>query len=145
MTAYDARAAADQASAALRTLAHTTRTLDQPADTYPIVGDLLAATTYLQQVLDQLANTHLRHRDSAGTDAGDRLTGRELALYAGDELRHAARSVRQAQVALDAASIHSGRIAWHTPSPRPTPPTSVLRHLDTPRPLSADRGPDLSL
>lgn len=141
---HDPRAHAEHAARALRDLAHTSRSLDHPADTYPILGELLAGVRRLQQVLDQLADAHLTHRPLAATDDGDAAAGRQFALYAGDELRHAARSVRQAEIALDAAVTHSGRIAWRTPDPA-TPrirPTSTIRRLDTTRPLHQLAPPD---
>ena len=46
---------AAEASEALRGLAHASRVLENPADTYPVLGDLLAGVRSLRQVLDQLA------------------------------------------------------------------------------------------
>ena len=67
---------AAEASEALRGLAHATRVLDDPADTYAVLGDLLAGVRSLRQVLDQLAqsvrqypNTLIRiegHADATG-------------------------------------------------------------------------------
>ncbi|MGB3376134.1 MAG: hypothetical protein WBA87_13470, partial [Microbacterium sp.] len=48
-----------EASAALRGLAHATRTFDNPAETYPVLGELLAGVRSLRQVLDQLAAAHI--------------------------------------------------------------------------------------
>lgn len=121
---HDPRAHAEHAARALRDLAHTSRSLDHPADTYPILGELLAGVRRLQQVLDQLADAHLTHRPLAATDDGDAAAGRQFALYA--------------------AVTHSGRIAWRTPDPA-TPrirPTSTIRRLDTTRPLHQLAPPD---
>jgi hypothetical protein len=43
---------------ALRALAHATRAFDSPAQTYGVVGDLLAGLRSLEQVLDQVAEAH---------------------------------------------------------------------------------------
>ena len=56
---------AAEASEAMRGLAHASRVFDDPADTYTVFGDLTATMRSLRQVLDQLANTHLAHRDRA--------------------------------------------------------------------------------
>jgi len=63
-----------EASEALRGLAHATRDLAHPADTYPVLGDLLAGVRSLRQVLDQLAHTHLRFRAVAHDDDGNHLS-----------------------------------------------------------------------
>ncbi|WP_454138049.1 hypothetical protein [Microbacterium paulum] len=54
---------AAEASAALRGLAHVTRVFDNPTDTYPVLGDLLAGVRSLRQVLDQLL--HRPHLEPA--------------------------------------------------------------------------------
>ena len=66
---------AAEASEAMRGLAHASRVFDDPADTYTVFGDLTATMRSLRQVLDQLANTHLAHRDRAQHDDGDHLAG----------------------------------------------------------------------
>ncbi|TAM70258.1 MAG: hypothetical protein EPN48_05450 [Microbacteriaceae bacterium] len=104
---------AAEAQAALRVLAHATRAFSEPADTYPVIGELLAGVRSLRQVLDQLAEAHLAARASAHDDAGDQLTGARSALAAADELHQAGTLLDAAESRLDAASQHSGRIAWH--------------------------------
>ena len=52
-TFQDLTADAAEASEALRGLAHATRVFDDPADTYAVLGDLLAGVRSLRQVLDQ--------------------------------------------------------------------------------------------
>ncbi|MGB3894840.1 MAG: hypothetical protein WA942_11410, partial [Mycolicibacter sinensis] len=59
-----------EASAALRGLAHATRTFTDPAETYPVLGELLAGVRSLRQVLDQLAAAHISARSRAHPDAG---------------------------------------------------------------------------
>lgn len=71
----DPRADAAETQAALRGLAHATRAFSDPADTYPVIGDLLAGVRSLRQVLDQLASAHIAHRARAHDDAGNQLAG----------------------------------------------------------------------
>jgi hypothetical protein len=71
----DPLADAAEASAALRGLAHATRTFESPADTHPVIGDLLAGVRSLRQVLDQLAAAHISARARAHDDAGNQAAG----------------------------------------------------------------------
>jgi len=117
---------AAEASEALRGLAHATRTLDDPADTYAVIGDLLSGVRSLRQVFDQLATTHLTHQDRAFNDAGDHKIGAGDALAASDELHQAGSLLDAAIDRLDAASHASGRIAWH---PATTVAETVQRYV----------------
>lgn len=112
----DPVADAGEASAALRGLAHAIRTFEDPADTYPVIGDLLAGVRSLRQVLDQLAAAHISTRARAYDDAGTQAAGATSALAAADELHQAGTLLDTVEGRLDAASQHSGRIAW-----RPAP------------------------
>ncbi len=114
----DPRADAAETQAVLRGLAHATRAFSDPADTYPVIGDLLAGVRSLRQVLDQLANAHIAHRARAHDDAGNQLAGASSALAAADELHQAATLLDTVEWRLDAASQHSGRIAWHPAAAR---------------------------
>lgn len=58
-TYTDPRRDATEASEALRGLAHASRAMEHPADTHPILGELLAGVRSLRQSLDQLATAHL--------------------------------------------------------------------------------------
>ena len=79
---------AAEASEALRGLAHASRVFEDPADTYGVLGDLLAGVRSLRQVLDQLATTHVTNRVRAHDDAGDQTAGVTYALAAtADERR----------------------------------------------------------
>ena len=122
-TFHDPLADAAEASEAIRGLAHASRVFDGPADTYTVFGDLTAAMRSLRQVLDQLAATHLAHRERAHHDDGDHLAGDRSALAAADELHQAGTLLDQAHDHLNAAFSHSGRIAWH-----PAPAQAGLDH-----------------
>ena len=115
---------AAEASEALRGLAHATRTFENPADTYTVLGDLLAGVRSLRQVLDQLATAHLKHRVRAHDDAGDQTAGATDALAATEELQQAAALLDGVYDRVDAAMAASGRIAWH---PAPTAPGPMSR------------------
>lgn len=118
-TYHDPRADAVEASEALRGLAHASRDFDQPADTYPVLGDLLAGVRSLRQVLDQLAHAHAAHQDRAHNDDDDHFAGSQSVQAAADELHRAGTLLDQVHDRLDAAFAHSGRIAWH-PEPAPS-------------------------
>ena len=111
---------AAEASEALRGLAHATRTFENPADTYTVLGDLLAGVRSLRQVLDQLATAHSTNQVRAYDDAGNQGVGASHAFTAAAELRQAAALLDGVHDQVDAAMGASGRIAW-----RPAPSDSV--------------------
>lgn len=115
---------AAEASAALRGLAHATRTFEDPADTYAVLGDLLAGVRALRQVLDQLAAAHITARSRAHDDAGTQAAGATAALAAADELHQAGTLLDAVHDRVDAAMSQSGRIAWH---PEPATPDPAAR------------------
>ncbi|GAA0993265.1 hypothetical protein GCM10009563_08890 [Subtercola frigoramans] len=117
-TFQDPVADSDEATQALRGLAHATRAFDDPADTYAVIGELLSGVRSLRQVLHQLAAAHITHHDRAHTDDGNPQVGTRAALAAADELQQASILIDAVEAHLDHASQHSGRIAWH-PEPAP--------------------------
>lgn len=119
-TFHDPLHDAEEASQALRGLAHATRSFDDPADTYAVIGDLLGGARSLRQVLDQLSRTHLTHQHRAFDDAGNPQVGAQAALDAADALHQAATLLDAVDTHLDAASQASGKIAWH-PASAPEP------------------------
>lgn len=143
-----------EASEALRDLAHATRDMSFPAETYRVIGDLLAGVRSARQVLDQLADTHLRFRAVAHDDNGDHQVGVNEAQAAADELHQAGTLLDAVHDRLDQAMQHSGRIAWHEAPSQPTPAQERLAarlggfsdpfNLDS-RTTRADHGPGRSL
>ncbi|GAB3214196.1 hypothetical protein GCM10027294_52540 [Marinactinospora endophytica] len=111
-TYTDPRRDAAEASEALRGLAHASRAMEHPADTYPILGELLAGVRSLRQSLDQLATAHLTHRRDAHDDSGDQTIGASEVLAAADDLHQAGTMLDSVEERLDAAMTHSGCIAW---------------------------------
>ncbi len=111
-TFTDPTADAGEAHGALRGLAHASRTFENPSDTYPVIGDLLAGVRSLRQVLDQLATVHLNHQHQVTDEARNYACGAVEALAAADELHQAASLIDQAHDRLNAAMTHSSRIVW---------------------------------
>ncbi|HMN41479.1 MAG TPA: hypothetical protein PKE29_11590 [Phycisphaerales bacterium] len=120
-TFQDLTADAAEASEALRGLAHATRVFDDPADTYAVLGDLLAGVRSLRQVLDQLATVHVSNQVRAYDDAGNQGAGASHALAAAADLRQAAVLLDGVHDQLDAAMGVSGRIAWRPAPSEPAP------------------------
>jgi hypothetical protein len=120
----DPRLGATEAFDALRGLAHATRSPQDPAELYDVLGGLLGSVRSLRQVLDQLADAHITHRARAHDDAGNQAAGSSAALAAADELHQAGTYLDQVESRLDAASQQAGRIAWH-----PNPPETATRWI----------------
>ena len=95
-TFFDSTADAGEASEALRGLAHASRTFDQPAQMYGVIGDLSSGMRSLRQVLEQLADVHERKVAHAFNDDGGHAAGVRDALATAEELRRSARLVDQA-------------------------------------------------
>ncbi len=114
-TFNDPTADAEEARQALRGLAHATMRIDDPDKLYGIVGELLGAARSLEQSLIQLGGASLTYQGHAAHDDGDRNLGAADTRAAAVALGDAARHVSAAESALDQASQHLGRIAWHPP------------------------------
>lgn len=112
-TFYDPTADASEAAEALRGLTHASRRIDRPDDLYSIVGDLLAGTRSLSQVLDQLATAHRSHQAHAFNDDGSHRIGATHAQAAAQALGQASRLLDHAEEILNTASQATGQIAWH--------------------------------
>lgn len=108
---------AEEASEALRGLAHASRVFDDPADAYRVIGEIASGVRSLRQVLDQIAAVHLRYQNSVSTDNSDRAAGTQAALAAAAGFRQAAALVDQAEDRISAAFSQSGRIVWHPQPP----------------------------
>ena len=107
----------DEACQALRALAHATRSFEQPAETYIVVGDVLGGLRSLGQVLDQLASAHTSESALPHAEDGDHGAGIEEAYAAASALRRASGLVARAELAVDLASQHSSRIVWGPATP----------------------------
>ena len=69
---------ADELGDAARGLAHATRHIPVPEDTYRVLGSMHYALTSVQQSLRQLAHWHEQHSPFAATDDGDYAAGQGL-------------------------------------------------------------------
>lgn len=137
--------AADAAREALRGLAHATRAIPEPGDSYGVLGSLHAGLASLRQTLDQLADFHERHAPTAITlDAGE-LRSQVAAEIAAAELREAAALLERASGRISAAWSHNGRIVWQPEPLGPSSSSASLRWLAGPswfgeRPTPSDGG-----
>src|SRR5690625_236621 len=108
----DPHADAREAAEAVRGLAHATQRVEDPDVLYPVIGELMAATRSLGQVLDQLGRAHQQHTARAATNTGSREEGSQFSFEAAAALHEAAAYVGRADSVLDRALNRSGRIAW---------------------------------
>lgn len=106
-------AAAGALEEAARTLAHSTRDVPNPVDSYRLLSELGPTMDHLQQVSRQLAAWHRRvvdGREYRGEDeSGDGVTG---TLEAAEQLEAAASALEQAGDALRAAHNANGVVRW---------------------------------
>ncbi len=134
---------ADELGEAARGLAHATRRIAAPEDTYRVLGSVHYALTSVQQSLRQLANWHERHSPFAATDDGDRTAGQEQAAKTSGWLTIAAASMDQVVQLVMAAQSENGRIAWQ---PDPSPLDQALHErsasLDAETPVTSDARED---
>ena len=99
-------------------LADGTRTFEDPADTYPVLGDVSGPVRLLRQVLDQLSRAHADHRSIAFT--GDRIPAVALVLATADKWHQAAEGLDEVGDRVMRTHEASGRITWYThSSPEP--------------------------
>lgn len=110
-TFEDPKTDADELGQVARGLAYATCNVENPADTYGVLGAMHQALSGVQQSLQQLASWHEQHASFAATDDGDRDTGREHAVKAGGWLTMAASSAEQVLQLVMAAQSENGRIA----------------------------------
>lgn len=95
-----------------RTLAHSTRAIPDPSDTYRLLGELGATADHLAQVLEQLATWHSNVENDTHYDGEDGgTTGSPQKAAA--ELHAAARALSLASEHIGLAHTHSGVVRWH--------------------------------
>lgn len=144
-TYNDPVADAEEAREAVRALAHASRAFADPADTYVVTSELLGTMRSLEQVLAQVAAGHVAHQTRAFLDNGDHRAGITESVAAAAALRRAASLAGQIERALDEASQHSARIAWHPAPPATTEAAPAGPTRDPFAPRSATVGPGPSL
>lgn len=98
---------------AARTLAHSTRDVPNPIDSYRLLAELNRTTDHLQHVARQLAAWHRQVIDGTHyqgeDDRGDGVTG---TLEAAEQLEFAASALDHAGEALLAAHTANGVVRW---------------------------------
>jgi len=107
------RAVAVELAEVARTLAHSTRDVPAPSESYSMLGELTATLADLEQVCLQLAAWHERVIDGVhyeGEDSrGDGATG---TVTAAAELERAATALASAEAALRQAHSANGVVRW---------------------------------
>lgn len=107
---------AREAKELLRTLAHSTRDVPNPRDSYSILGELGAIIDHVAQVCDQFASWHNRVEDGThykGEDGGTEGSARATAA----ELTTAAGALRLASNHVGHAHSHNAVVKWY-PEPK---------------------------
>jgi len=104
---------AHEVEALARTLAHSTRDVPVPSDSYTLLGELVGTVDNLEQISRQLGAWHSQVIDGthyAGEDErGDGATG---TVTAASELERAAAALSTASEALRAAHSANGVVRW---------------------------------
>lgn len=120
---------ADEAQAALRALAHTTRSIDDPRQIYSVLGSLTSAVASLSQSLHQLAAVHDDRPLNAHWVPEDSPKARSASYRVSWDLHRAGEMVRQVGEVIANAHEAEAMLAYH----REFPESSISR-------TSADHG-----
>lgn len=102
---------AREVEASARTLAHSTRTVPSPSESYALLGELGAIVDHLAQVVDQLSAWHGRTEDGVHYD-GEAGGLHGSAEAAGKELGDAARTLRDASEHINHAHSLNSVVRW---------------------------------
>lgn len=105
---------AREAEEQLRTLAHSTRDVPHPIDSYSMLGELTASADHMEQVCRQLAAWHERVVDGTHYDGEDeRPDGASRTVMTAAELHRAAAAFDAASTALREAHAANGVVRWY--------------------------------
>lgn len=99
---------AREAEELLRTLAHSTRDVPNPRDSYSMLGELGAIIDHVAQVCDQFASWHNRVEDGTHYE-GEEGSARAAAV----ELTTAAGALRLASNHVGHAHSHNAVVRWY--------------------------------
>ncbi|PZT98929.1 MAG: hypothetical protein DI630_18175 [Gordonia sp. (in: high G+C Gram-positive bacteria)] len=106
-------AIAAEVEQAARSLAHSTRTIPTPADSYDMLGELTRATDHLEQTAQQLSHWHsTAPAEGLIHDNADPLTAGVSAQLAADALSRAASALGTAAHELRTAHAENSQIRW---------------------------------
>lgn len=103
---------ADEAQAALRGLAHATRSIEDPRQVYSVLGSLTAAVESLSQSLHQLAAFHDGEAKKGVWLAGDSRAGRVATHQVSWELHRAGEILHQVSDSIASAHNAESRITY---------------------------------
>ena len=106
------RSHAQDAREALRRLAHETRTLEDPTDIYPVLGDLSNALVSLAQTLHQIGDFHGGPACERAWVADDARAGRAASYQVAWDVHRAAEMVLQVAAGIDRAHEVEATIAY---------------------------------
>ena len=95
LTFEDPAADADEAQTALRALAHATRSIDGPRQTYSVLGSLTSSIASLRQSRHQLAALHDTPSKMSTWEVSDSRTARAAAQQVSWELHWSAEILHQ--------------------------------------------------
>jgi hypothetical protein len=121
-TFNDPVADADELRKAVHGLAHATRSSEDPASIYAVLGSISSALTSLSQSLHQLGQFHDRPTRKEAWINGDANAGRAASYRESLELHRAAEMIHQVAECVDRAHEIEATIAYDThdyPSPAP--------------------------
>ena len=96
---------AEETAAKARTLAHSTRNVPIPLDSYQLLAELVDTLSSLEQVCRQLGAWHTRA-------ASDGITEGQAAATAADELNRSAAALDEARERISAAWAANGSLHW---------------------------------
>lgn len=103
---------ADEMEAAARQLAHSTRSVPAPPDSYELLGVLTATATHLAQVATQLARWHDNVSEGVEHVGEDENGDGSATRTAADELRQAASFLVGAADHIASAHSANGTVRW---------------------------------
>ena len=111
-TFNDPVADADELREAVRGLAHATRSVDDPAAIYPVLGSISSALASLSQTLHQLGDFHDGPTREQAWMNGDPHPGRAASYKESWELHRAAEMIHQVAGCVDRAHEIEATIAY---------------------------------
>lgn len=119
---------ADEVQAALRALAHATRSIDDPRDIYSVLGSLTLALGSLSQTLHQLAAFHDGSNSKARWATEDNPKARSAAYRVSWDLHRAGEMVRQVGEVIENAHEAEAILRYHREFPIPPASHSAASH-----------------
>ena len=130
-TYEDPAADAEEVQAALRALAHATRSIDDPRQVYTVLGSLTASVASLRQSLHQLAEVHDSPRSESGWTARSSRVTRSAVDQVSWELHRSAEILGQVLDSIGQAQSAEATITYERPN---------RSDLSTPRRSTVYRG-----